>query len=70
MNTGIPSLRIVAVHGVGNSFSADITDTRLEELRTLKAAAWARQLCNGLGVPRTGLTSISPTSQTSSSLAK
>ncbi|GHH29627.1 serine peptidase [Streptomyces lanatus] len=49
-NPGTPLLRVVAVHGVGNSFGAGITGTRLEELRALKAAAWARQLGNGLGV--------------------
>ncbi|MER6123254.1 hypothetical protein ABT173_11385 [Streptomyces sp. NPDC001795] len=48
---GTPPLRVVAVHGVGNSFGADITGTRLEEFRMLKAAAWARQLGNGLGAP-------------------
>ncbi|NNN31878.1 serine peptidase [Streptomyces sp. S3(2020)] len=50
-NPGTPPLRIVAVHGVGNCFGAGITGTRLEEFRALKAAAWARQLGNGLGVP-------------------
>jgi hypothetical protein len=44
-------LRIVAVHGVGNSFGAGISDTRREELRALKAAVWAGQLCGGLGAP-------------------
>ncbi|MGC5006405.1 serine peptidase [Streptomyces sp. NBC_01762] len=38
------------MHGVGNSFGAGITGTRLEHLRALKAAAWARQLGNGVGV--------------------
>ncbi|WP_424860624.1 hypothetical protein [Streptomyces sp. MMS24-I29] len=43
-------LRIVAVHGVGNSFGPEVSGTRLEELRTLKARAWARQLAGGLNV--------------------
>ncbi|NUK09486.1 hypothetical protein HRW18_16030 [Streptomyces lunaelactis] len=43
-------IRIVAVHGVGNSFGADICGTRLEELRTLKAAVWTQQLSSGLGI--------------------
>ncbi|GAO12029.1 hypothetical protein TPA0598_09_03200 [Streptomyces lydicamycinicus] len=47
---GSPPLRIVAVHGVGNSFGADITGTRLEELRARKAAVWARQLGSALSV--------------------
>ncbi|WUD70693.1 hypothetical protein OG937_02850 [Streptomyces sp. NBC_00510] len=47
----IEPLRIVAVHGVGNGFGTDISAARVEELRVLKAAAWARQLCTGLGVP-------------------
>lgn len=38
------------MHGVGNSFGAGTAGTRLEELRALKAAAWARQLGTGLGV--------------------
>ena len=50
-NPGYSPLRVVAVHGVGNSFGADVTGTRREELRALKAAAWARQLGSGLGVP-------------------
>ncbi|MGW3819652.1 hypothetical protein [Streptomyces sp. NPDC005046] len=50
-STELHPLRIVAVHGVGNSFGAGISSPRLEELRALKAAAWARQLGNGLGVP-------------------
>ncbi|WP_189719027.1 hypothetical protein, partial [Streptomyces chryseus] len=45
-------IRIVAVHGVGNSFGADIYGTRLEELRTMKAAVWAQQLSSGLGIAR------------------
>ncbi|MFD3310255.1 hypothetical protein [Streptomyces sp. NPDC058694] len=51
-NPDCPSLRIVAVHGVGNSFGADIAGARLEDLRALKAAAWARQSGSGLGVSR------------------
>ncbi|MFC7993178.1 hypothetical protein ACFUV2_28205 [Streptomyces pilosus] len=43
-------VRIVAVHGVGNHLGADISGTRLEELRALKAAAWARQLAGGLSI--------------------
>lgn len=43
-------LRIVAVHGVGNSFGPEVSGTRLEELRTLKARAWTRQLTSGLDV--------------------
>jgi hypothetical protein len=43
-------LRIVAVHGVGNSFGSAVSGARLEELRTLKADAWTRQLTSGLGV--------------------
>lgn len=50
-NPAMQPLRIVAAHGVGNSFGADISGPRLEELRALKAAAWTRQLSNGLGVP-------------------
>lgn len=48
---GSPPLRIVTVHGVGNSFGAGVTGTRREELRALKAAAWARPLAAGLDVP-------------------
>ncbi|MFB8031735.1 hypothetical protein ACFC5Z_02010 [Streptomyces sp. NPDC056004] len=43
-------LRIVAVHGVGNGFGHEVSGARLEELRTLKARAWARQLTGGLNV--------------------
>ncbi|MFE2110847.1 serine peptidase [Kitasatospora sp. NPDC059463] len=49
--TGITDspLRVVAVHGIHNSFGAGISDARKEELRALKAAAWARDLAAGLG---------------------
>lgn len=50
MTSPAAPLRIVAVHGVGNSFGSEVSGTRLEELRTLKARAWARQLTSGLGV--------------------
>ncbi|MEU1037017.1 serine peptidase [Streptomyces mirabilis] len=43
-------LRIVAVHGIGNGFGADVTGARLEELRALKATAWKQELARGLGV--------------------
>ncbi|MFF3247753.1 hypothetical protein ACFYWY_29445 [Streptomyces sp. NPDC002870] len=43
-------VRIVAVHGVGNHFGDDIHETRLEELRLLKAALWTRHLISGLGI--------------------
>ncbi|WP_405814477.1 hypothetical protein OG241_07675 [Streptomyces sp. NBC_01390] len=43
-------LRVVAVHGVGNSLGSDVSGTRLEELRTLKAGAWTRHLTSGLGI--------------------
>jgi hypothetical protein len=43
-------LRIVAVHGVGNSFGAGVSGSRLEELRAVKAAVWTKQLNSGLGV--------------------
>lgn len=46
---GPDPLRIVAVHGVNNHFGSEISDTRIEELRRLKAAAWTRQLSQGLG---------------------
>ncbi|MFI2207718.1 serine peptidase [Streptomyces sp. NPDC020192] len=42
--------RVVAVHGIYNSFGTGIPETRKEELRALKAAAWARELAVGLGV--------------------
>ncbi|MFJ8430469.1 serine peptidase [Kitasatospora sp. NPDC094019] len=44
-------LRVVAVHGIYNSFGTGISDARKEQLRALKAAAWARDLAAGLGVP-------------------
>lgn len=44
-------LRVVAVHGIGNSFGSGISDESKEELRALKAAAWARDLASGLDVP-------------------
>ncbi|MFF9601725.1 serine peptidase [Streptomyces sp. NPDC014684] len=44
-------MRIVAVHGVGNHLGVDISGSRLEELRALKAADWAQQLTSGLGIP-------------------
>ncbi|MFB4427081.1 hypothetical protein C5F59_039185 [Streptomyces sp. QL37] len=43
-------LSVVAVHGVGNSFGADLSDSRTEELRALRSAAWARELSSGLGI--------------------
>ncbi|MFB7677027.1 serine peptidase [Kitasatospora purpeofusca] len=43
-------LRVVAVHGIYNSFGTGIPDARMEELRALKSAAWARDLAIGLGV--------------------
>jgi hypothetical protein len=42
-------LTVVAVHGVGNSFGADVTPERKEELRAVRAAAWAGHLAEGLG---------------------
>ncbi|MFJ9422471.1 serine peptidase [Streptomyces sp. NPDC101249] len=48
---GVIPLRITAVHGVGGSFGFGIPDAQREDLRALKAAVWARQLCGGLGVP-------------------
>ncbi|WP_329371205.1 serine peptidase [Streptomyces sp. NBC_01483] len=36
---------------MGNHLGADLSGTRLEELRVLKAAAWGRQLAEGLGIP-------------------
>ncbi|MFE7276734.1 serine peptidase [Streptomyces sp. NPDC057623] len=47
---GIDPLRVVAVHGVGNSFGTDVTETRLEELRALKASAWTRELALSVGI--------------------
>ncbi|MGW1542662.1 serine peptidase [Streptomyces sp. NPDC002309] len=44
-------LRVTAVHGVGNSFGADLGRARQEELRALKATLWAQHLSEGLGVP-------------------
>lgn len=49
-NFGTSPLPIVAVHGVGNSFGADVTGSRLEELRALRADTWTQQLVSGLGV--------------------
>lgn len=43
-------LRIVAVHGVGNSLGDDLSPARTEELRAMRAGAWARSLAAGLGV--------------------
>ncbi|MGW3246549.1 hypothetical protein [Streptomyces sp. NPDC001070] len=48
-NTASP-LRVVAVHGIYNSFGSGVSDARREELRALKAAAWGRDLASGLGV--------------------
>lgn len=45
-----PRLRVVAVHGISNSFGTGISDARKEELRALKAAACARDLQSGLGI--------------------
>ncbi|MFJ6437830.1 serine peptidase [Streptomyces sp. NPDC091416] len=45
-----PRLRVVAVHGISSSFGTGISDARKEELRALKAAAWARDLGSGLGI--------------------
>ncbi|MET8940468.1 hypothetical protein ABZX28_26200 [Streptomyces rubiginosohelvolus] len=51
MTRDAPSpLRVVAVHGIGNSFGAGISDARKEELRALKATAWARDLATGLEI--------------------
>ncbi|MEU6369938.1 hypothetical protein ABZ876_30455 [Streptomyces sp. NPDC046931] len=49
-STSAPTLRIIAVHGIGNSFGAGLSRSRTEELRAQKAALWARHLSNGLGV--------------------
>ncbi|WP_189278154.1 serine peptidase [Kitasatospora griseola] len=38
------------MHGIYNSFGTGISDARKEELRVLKAAAWARDLGSGLGI--------------------
>ncbi|MFI7358031.1 hypothetical protein ACIBTP_29435 [Streptomyces avidinii] len=46
----VPALRIVAVHGIGNSFGAGVRAPRSEELRALKAALWTRHLSSGLGI--------------------
>jgi hypothetical protein len=43
-------LTVVAVHGVGNSFGADVSSGMKEELRGVRAAAWTRHLTDGLGV--------------------
>ncbi|WP_404868389.1 serine peptidase [Kitasatospora griseola] len=43
-------LRVVAVHGIYNSFGTGIPDARKEELRALKAAAWARDLAAALAI--------------------
>ncbi|MFD9724968.1 hypothetical protein [Streptomyces sp. NPDC059072] len=45
-----PALRIVAVHGIGNSFGSGVRAPRSEELRALKADLWTRHLAGGLGV--------------------
>jgi hypothetical protein len=43
-------LTVVAVHGVGNSFGADISSGMKEELRAVRGAAWTRHLADGLGI--------------------
>jgi pimeloyl-ACP methyl ester carboxylesterase len=44
------ALRVVGVHGVGNYFGADLPPERTEEIRAVKAKAWARHLSEGLKV--------------------
>ncbi|QNP69029.1 serine peptidase [Streptomyces roseirectus] len=48
---GEDTVTIVAVHGVGNSFGAEISSEQKEELRAIRAASWTRHLAEGLGVP-------------------
>ncbi|MEU8521534.1 hypothetical protein [Streptomyces sp. NBC_01216] len=48
--TAATPLSLVAVHGVGNSFGADVTGALLEDLRRRKAADWGTALAKGLGV--------------------
>jgi pimeloyl-ACP methyl ester carboxylesterase len=44
------AVTVVAVHGVGNSFGAEISNDEREQLRAVRAASWARHLAEGLGV--------------------
>ncbi|MFI1767667.1 hypothetical protein ACH41H_37260 [Streptomyces sp. NPDC020800] len=44
------AIPVVAVHGVGNGFGADVSGDGKEELRAVRAAAWARHLADGLGI--------------------
>ncbi|MFG3064848.1 hypothetical protein ACGFYM_40870 [Streptomyces sp. NPDC048231] len=46
----VSPLSVVAVHGVGNNFGAGLSQSRTEELRALRSAAWARELSSGLGI--------------------
>ncbi|MGW9594965.1 hypothetical protein ACWHLZ_32250 [Streptomyces chartreusis] len=43
-------LTVVAVHGVGNGFGADVSSGVREKLRAVRGAAWTRHLTDGLGV--------------------
>ncbi|MFF0205792.1 hypothetical protein [Streptomyces sp. NPDC005017] len=42
-------LKVVAVHGVGNGFGADVSASRKEMLTAVRANAWTRDLAEGLG---------------------